>query len=92
MIDKENENWQNWDWSAHNNCQHIPNAETIAAMEETEEILRKIRAGEYSGPSYDSFEEMLAEIDAEIAAEEEEERRLAAENPKAERILYELQN
>ncbi|MCL1987140.1 MAG: hypothetical protein FWG64_04120 [Firmicutes bacterium] len=78
-IIQEEENWQDWDWSAHNNCQHIPNAETIAAMEETEEILRKIRAGEHT-PRYDSFEEMLAEVDAEIAAEEEEERRLAAAN------------
>jgi len=33
------------DWSAHNNCDHIPNAETIEAMEETEEIIRQIKAG-----------------------------------------------
>ena len=33
------------DWSAHDNCTHIPNAETIAAMEETEEIIRQIKAG-----------------------------------------------
>jgi len=30
------------DWSAHENCEHIPNAETIASFEETEEMLRKI--------------------------------------------------
>lgn len=58
------------DWSIHDNCDHIPNAETIAAMEETEEIIRKIKTGEHSGSTYNSFAEILAEIDAEIEAED----------------------
>ena len=57
------------DWSAHDNCAHIPNAETIAAMEETEEIIRQIRAGEYAGLTYSSFAELLAELDAELHEE-----------------------
>ena len=59
--------WQ--DWSAHENCDHIPNAETIAAFEETEEIIRRVKSGEYSGPSYKRFADLLAEIDEEIEAE-----------------------
>ena len=56
-------------WHAHNTCDHIPNAETLAAFAETEEIIRKIKAGEYV-PRYNSYEEMVAEIYAEIEAEE----------------------
>ena len=47
------------DWSAHDNCAHIPNAETIAVMEEMEEMVRKIRAGDRSGCM--TFEEYIAE-------------------------------
>ena len=43
---------QVFDCSAHDNCAHIPNEETIAAMEETEKIIRQIRAGENAGPTY----------------------------------------
>ena len=57
------------DWSVHDNCAHIPNAETIAALEETEEIIRKIKTGEYAEPSYTCFAELLAEIDTEIETE-----------------------
>ncbi|MDR2168311.1 MAG: hypothetical protein LBE35_10775, partial [Clostridiales bacterium] len=45
------------------------NAETQAAFAETEEMIRKIKAGEYV-PRYSSFKDILAEIDAEIAAED----------------------
>jgi len=37
------------DWSAYENCEHIPNDGTIATIEETEEIIKRIRAGDYSG-------------------------------------------
>jgi len=57
------------DWSAHENCKHIPNAETIAAIEETEEIIRNMRAGTDTSPTYSCFAEILAEIDAELEAE-----------------------
>ena len=60
--------YKSLDWSAHDNCDHIPNAETIAAMEETEEMIRKIKAGEHV-PRYNSFAEILAEVEAEIEAE-----------------------
>ena len=47
------------DWSVHDNCEHIPNAETIAAMEETEEIIKRIKAGDRTGCM--TLEEFLAE-------------------------------
>ena len=53
-------------WHAHNTSEHIPNAETLEAFAETEEIIRKIRAGEYV-KTYSSFQEILDEIDEEIA-------------------------
>ena len=53
-------------WHAHNTSEHIPNAETLEAFAETEEIIRKIRAGEYV-KTYSSFQEILDEIDDEIA-------------------------
>lgn len=56
-------------WHAHNTCEHIPNKETLEAFAETEEIIKKIRAGEYV-KTYSNFKEILAEIDEEIAAEE----------------------
>ena len=34
------------DWSAHDNCDHVPNAETIAAIRESNEHLRQLEAGE----------------------------------------------
>ena len=40
------------------------NNETIAAMEETEVLIRKIKAGEHV-PRYNNFSEILAEIEAE---------------------------
>ncbi|MCL2357008.1 MAG: hypothetical protein FWC70_07610 [Defluviitaleaceae bacterium] len=46
----------------------VPNAETIAAIEETEEMIKKIETGEHV-PRYSSFAELLAEVDAEIEAE-----------------------
>ncbi|MCL1995782.1 MAG: hypothetical protein FWG63_06215 [Defluviitaleaceae bacterium] len=55
-------------WHAHNTCEHIPNAETLAAFAETEEIINKIRTGEYV-PTYSSFEEMVIEIYSELEAE-----------------------
>ena len=48
---------------------HTPNAETIAAFEETEEIIKRIEAGE-KVRTYSSFAELLAEIDAEIETED----------------------
>ena len=67
IMDKKEIDWT--DWSAHDNCAHIPNAETIAAIEETEEIIRKIKAGTDTSPSYTCFAELLAEIDAELEEE-----------------------
>ena len=46
---------------------HNPNAETIAAMEETEQIIRDPNRKRYS-----SFKELLNEIDAEIEAEQDD--------------------
>jgi len=43
----------------------IPNAETLEAMEETEQLLCDPNAKTYA-----SFAELLAEVDAEIEAEE----------------------
>jgi len=48
------------------------NDETKAAFEETEEIIRQMKAGEYAGPTYNNFAEILAEIDEEIEAENNE--------------------
>ena len=48
---------------------YITDPESLAAFEEAEEIIARIRAGEYSGPSYNCFAELLAEIDEEIKAE-----------------------
>jgi len=45
---------------------HNPNAETIAAMEETEQIIHDTNRKHYS-----SFKELIAEIDAEIEAEQD---------------------
>ena len=56
------------DWTAHDNCEHIPNAETIAAMIETDEMFRQFESGERV-PRYNNFAEILAEIEAEIEAE-----------------------
>ena len=58
------------DWSAHYNCEHVPNAETIAAFEETEEIIRRIRAGEYVR-TYANHAELVAEILLEMQNEDE---------------------
>ena len=49
----------------------ITDPEALAAFEEAEEILARIRAGDRRGPVYESFAEILAEIDAEIEAEAE---------------------
>ena len=46
------------------------NAETLEAMQETEDIL----SGKIPAKSYDTFDEFKAEIDAEIAAEKGAER------------------
>ena len=50
----------------------ITNPETLAAFEETEEILRQIKTGERV-PMYNSATEMLDELLAEIDAELKEE-------------------
>ena len=55
-------------WHAHNASEHIPNAETLEAFAETEEIIRKIKAGEYV-KTYSSAKEMLDELLAEIDEE-----------------------
>ena len=57
------------DWSAHDNCEHIPNAETIAAFEETEEIVKRIRSGDYSGCM--TYEEFLADLYSDDDDEDE---------------------
>ena len=56
------------DWSAHDNCAHVPNADTIAALEETEEIILSIKAG--IRRPYKNFAEIVAEIKAELETEE----------------------
>ena len=43
-------------------CREIPNAETIAAMEEAE----LIAAGKLSAKSYSSFAELVADLDSDI--------------------------
>ena len=58
------------DWSAHENCEHIPNADTIAAFEETAELVKKIRSGEYVR-TYDSHAELVSEIMLEMQREDE---------------------
>ena len=47
------------DWTAHNNCAHIPNAETIAAMEEADEIIKKAKKEQNSSLSLNEFFEEL---------------------------------
>ena len=42
------------------------NAETLAALQEADDIA----SGKIQAKAYDSFDELLAEIDAEIAAED----------------------
>ena len=58
------------DWSAHDNCDHIPNAETIAAFEETEDILRKIKEGKLKPLSWEEYlnekQKWLDEADDEV--------------------------
>ena len=56
-------------WHVHNTCEHIPNEETLEAFAETEEIVRKLRAGEYVktySSAREMLDEMLAEIDEEL--------------------------
>ena len=48
------------DWSAHDNCEHIPNAETIAAFEEAEQIIRDIKAGVRK--PFNSVAELMADL------------------------------
>ena len=57
------------DWSAHYNCAHVPNAETIAAMEETEEIIRQIKAGERQ---LKTLEDFLAEMHSWLEEDDDE--------------------
>ena len=52
------------DWSAHDNCDHVPNAESIATMQECEEIIRQIEAGERT-PKFNSVAELMADLMAE---------------------------
>ncbi|MCL2189803.1 MAG: hypothetical protein FWB87_13675 [Defluviitaleaceae bacterium] len=56
-------------WSAHNECDHKPNNITQTAMEETEIMIRQIKLGVDKSPSYNSFAELLAEVDEEIATD-----------------------
>ena len=57
---------------AHNTCEHIPNKETLEAFAETEEIIRKIKAGEYV-KRYKNHREIMAEVYTELETEEYDE-------------------
>ena len=58
------------DWTAHDNCEHIPNAEAVAAMIETDEMFKQFESGE-SAPRYNSYREMMDKLLSEIALEDE---------------------
>ena len=47
---------------------NVPNAEMLAAMEETEQILRDIQDGKRK--PYATYADLVADLEAEIAAEE----------------------
>ena len=47
--------------SAHDNCSHIPNAETLAAMKEGAEHLRQLKAGEVK-PRFDNLAEFFVSL------------------------------
>ena len=49
------------DWTAHNSCDHIPNAETIAAMNEGEEHLRLLKAGD-ARPRFNNLAEFFVSL------------------------------
>ena len=55
----------NLDWTEHNNCAHIPNAETIAAIEETEQLINALKNGEKPENLcvFKSVEDMFKELD-----------------------------
>jgi hypothetical protein len=36
VTEDGNQDWKNWDWSAHDNCAHIPNAELLKTMEDVD--------------------------------------------------------
>ena len=54
----------------HNTCEHIPNKETLEAFAETEEIIRKIRAGEYV-KTFATVEELMADLMSDDEDEED---------------------
>jgi len=47
------------DWTAHNSCAHIPNAETIAAMEEADRIV-----ADPNRKRFKSVAEIIADLEA----------------------------
>jgi hypothetical protein len=59
---------QQTDWTAHDNCEHIPNAVTLAAMREADEHIRQLEAGEIQ-----SRFNNLAEFFVSLFSEEDEE-------------------
>ena len=58
-------------WHAHNTCAHIPNARLQAALDESDEIIRQIKAGERV--PFDSVEEFLADLYSEDADDDDDE-------------------
>jgi len=55
------------DWSLHDDRPHIPNAETIVAIEENKEFFRKLKEGEVQ-PRFNN----LAEFYISLFSEDEE--------------------
>jgi len=50
------------DAMCHDNCPHIPNAETLAALKEAEEHLRQLEAGEIQ-PRFNNIAEFFNSLD-----------------------------
>ncbi|MDR3012610.1 MAG: hypothetical protein LBU70_05295 [Chitinispirillales bacterium] len=36
VVENDNQDWKKRDWSAHDNCAHIPNAELLKTMEDVD--------------------------------------------------------
>ena len=52
------------DWSAHEKSDHIPNAETLAAMKEADERLRQLETGEIK-PRFSNISEFFISLFSE---------------------------
>jgi hypothetical protein len=70
-IQDGDQNWKNWDWSAHDNCAHIPNAELLKTIEDVEAGRNLIGPFATAAEAFRSMMEGMEALDDEEDEEDE---------------------